>query len=93
MIRGRVPLVFAALAWVLGGCAQAAAPDAPPIATLHRAQCGKCHRPPEPGSHSKAQLEDAFTRHQKRVRLTPDEWTAIMDYLAAPDGATAPQRD
>jgi hypothetical protein len=91
--RERVAIVTAALAWALGGCAQPASPDAPPIASLHRAQCGKCHRPPEPGSHSKAQLDDAFTRHQKRVRLTPDEWTAITNYLAAPDGSTAPQKD
>ena len=93
MSRVRVAIVFAALSWALGGCAQAAAPDAPPIAAVHRARCGKCHRPPEPGSHPRAFFEEAFTRHQKRVNLTPAEWTAITDYLAASDGSTTRQKD
>jgi len=91
--HGRVAIVFAALAWALVGCAQPAAPDAPPIAAVHRARCGKCHRPPEPGSHPRAFFEEAFTRHRKRVNLTHEEWTAITDYLAAPDGSTARQKD
>jgi hypothetical protein len=63
----------------------AAAPDgsaAPPIATVHRHQCGKCHAPPSPGSHSREEFESAFGRHQKRVRLTQEEWQAMIDYLA-----------
>jgi hypothetical protein len=65
-------------------CAPAAAPDGPPIATVHRHQCGKCHAPPPPGSHSRAEFEDAFGRHQKRVHLSQEEWQAMIDYLATP---------
>lgn len=64
-------------------CAPAAsAPDGPPIAAVHRHQCGKCHAPPPPGSHSREELESAFGRHHKRVRLTDEEWQAMIDYLA-----------
>ena len=65
------------------GCAPAAsAPDGPPIATVHRHQCGKCHAPPPPGSHSREEFESAFGRHHKRVHLTDEEWQAMIDYLA-----------
>jgi len=63
-------------------CAPAAAPDGPPIAAVHRSQCGRCHTPPPPGSHSREQFETAFDRHHKRVHLTQDEWQAMVDYLA-----------
>jgi hypothetical protein len=65
-------------------CAPAAAPDGPPIAAVHRSQCGKCHAPPAPRSHSREEFESAFGRHQKRVRLTQEEWQAMIDYLAPP---------
>jgi Skp family chaperone for outer membrane proteins len=66
-------------------CAPAAAPDgsvSPPIAAVHRQQCGKCHAPPPPGSHSREEFETAFGRHHKRVHLTQEEWQAMVDYLA-----------
>ena len=67
-----------ASALVLGSlataCAPAAAPDGPPIATVHRHQCGRCHAPPPPGSHSREEFETAFGRHHKRVHLTQEEW-------------------
>jgi hypothetical protein len=63
-------------------CAPAAAPDGPPIAAVHRHQCGKCHAPPPPGSHSREEFETAFGRHHKRVHLTDEEWQAMVDYLA-----------
>jgi hypothetical protein len=66
-------------------CAPAAAPDgsvAPAIATVHRHQCGKCHAPPPPRSHSREEFETAFGRHHKRVHLTDEEWQAMVDYLA-----------
>lgn len=65
-------------------CAPAAAPDGPPIAAVHRHQCGKCHAPPSPGSHSREEFESAFGRHHKRVHLTEEEWQAMVDYLAPP---------
>jgi len=49
---------------------------------VHRHQCGRCHVPPSPGSHSREEFESAFGRHQKRVRLTQEEWQAMVDYLA-----------
>jgi len=85
--------IAAACALFAAACAPAAAPDASPIATLHTRACGRCHAPPEPRSHSRAQLADAFGRHQSRTHLTKEEWAAMLDYLAAPDGATALQKD
>ena len=66
-----------------GGGAVVAAADAP-IATVHRKQCGRCHAPPEPRSHTREELQAAFGRHGKRVRLSQEEWQAMVDYLAPP---------
>jgi hypothetical protein len=88
LFLGAASLSFLAIA-----CAPASSPDAPPIAALHTRTCGKCHAPPPPGSHTRAQLEAAFGRHKGRARLTPDEWQAMVDYLAAPDGSTERQKD
>jgi hypothetical protein len=60
----------------------ASAADAPPIAAVHRHQCGRCHTPPVPGALARDRVESAALRHDKRVRLTRDEWTAMIDYLA-----------
>jgi hypothetical protein len=70
------------LALLLGACSPAAAPGAQPIATVHRSQCGRCHVPPEPLTRSREQVENAAARHARRVRLTHDEWTAMIEYLA-----------
>jgi cytochrome c5 len=78
----RALLVVAVVA--LAGCTQAAAPDGPPIASLHSHQCGRCHVAPEPKTRSRAQLEDASARHGKRVHLSHEDWQAMIDYLAAP---------
>jgi hypothetical protein len=60
------------------------APIQQPIATLHQRACGHCHVPPEPGTHTRPQLEDAFARHKRRTHLSDGEWHAMADYLAAP---------
>jgi hypothetical protein len=39
---------------------------------------------PEPRTRTRAQLEDAFSRHGKRVHMSHDDWQAMLDYLAAP---------
>jgi hypothetical protein len=76
-------MALSALLGVLAAaCAPASAPDAPPIAAVHSHKCGKCHAPPEPSSHSRAELADAFGRHKNRVHLSQDEWQAMIDYLA-----------
>jgi hypothetical protein len=61
------------------------------IASVHLAKCGACHAPPDPKTRSREYLEDVFSRHKKRVRLTSDEWAAMTDYLAMPEGKTARQ--
>jgi hypothetical protein len=63
-------------------CSRVSAPDAPPIAAVHRHQCGRCHTPPEPGALARQRVESAALRHDSRVRLTRDEWTAMIEYLA-----------
>jgi cytochrome c5 len=68
----------------LAGCTQAAAPDGRPIASMHSHQCGRCHVPPEPKTRTRAQLEDAVPRHDRRVHMSHDDWQAMIDYLAAP---------
>ncbi len=75
-------------------CGSASAPDpnaaaAPPIARIHKAKCGQCHKRVEPGLRTRVQLEDAFTRHRKRVHLTEEQWAQMVDYLAIPDSAGA----
>jgi hypothetical protein len=58
--------------------------EGPSVARLHASKCGSCHVPVEPGTRSRSHLESAFARHeaQKRVRLTAQEWDAMVEYLA-----------
>ena len=78
----------AALAALLVGCAPAspaaAAPPDRPIASVHQRQCSRCHAAPEPGTRSRETVESAAARHRKRVRLTPEEWVAMVEFLSAP---------
>jgi hypothetical protein len=82
-------------ALVLGFVAGCNAPEAQvpdgarAVAAIHTAKCGNCHVPPEPKSRTRAHLEDAFTRHRTRVHLSDEQWAAMIDYLAGPEGATA----
>jgi hypothetical protein len=77
------PWATVAALLLLAGCAQQpAAPDAPPIASLHTTRCGRCHVPPEPKTRSRAELETVFGRHKSRVHLSQDEWQAMIDFLA-----------
>ena len=89
----RVAALAALGASLAAACAPASSPDAPPIASVHAHRCGKCHAPPEPGSHTRAQLEDAFGRHRSRAHLSPEEWSAMVDYLAVHDGAMSQQKN
>ena len=58
-------------------------PDQPPIAQVHVSKCGSCHARVLPGTRTRNQLDVALARHRKRVKLTPDQWKAMVDYLAA----------
>ncbi len=58
----------------------------PAIAEVHKHQCNRCHKLPAPGLHPRAYLEQALAAHHKRVHLTDEEWTQLIDYLAADDG-------
>jgi hypothetical protein len=33
--------------------------------------------------HPRERVQDAAARHRTRVRLSQEEWTAMIDYLAA----------
>lgn len=48
-------------------------------------KCSKCHAPPEPAKHARAELEVIFGRHRSRTKLDPDQWAAMVDLLARPD--------
>jgi hypothetical protein len=81
----------------LVGCASAPPPGSASeaaerdIAALHTSKCGACHSAPAPKTRTREHLEDAFSRHKKRVHLTREEWAELTDYLALPEGKTARQ--
>jgi hypothetical protein len=98
--RRVVARAWLALAPSLAGCAAATAPggstepaerDKRDIAAIHVSKCGACHTSPDPKTRTRGYLEDALSRHRKRVRLTSDEWAEMTDYLAKPEGRTARQ--
>ncbi|HTB73508.1 MAG TPA: hypothetical protein VK762_09710 [Polyangiaceae bacterium] len=99
---GRASARWLGLAWLalgaaLAGCAatpydgSTAAPAERSIAAIHASKCGACHSPPNPRTRSREYLEDALSRHRKRVHLSRDEWAEMTDYLAIPEGKTARQ--
>jgi hypothetical protein len=95
--RRVVSLAWVALAPWLGACAAATPPDgstARPdgaIAAIHASKCGACHTPPDPKTRTRPYVEEALSRHRKRVRLRSEEWAEMVDYLAMPEGKTARQ--
>lgn len=89
-VLGLSALVLAACG---GASAGAAAPTAsePQIAEEWRAKCGNCHRRVEPGTRSRADLEDAWKRHKTRTHLADEQWAELTDFLAAgPSTASSP---
>jgi hypothetical protein len=92
-MKTRLSLLLCALApSALLACSPAASPDAPPIAAVARNQCGRCHVAPEPRSRARAEVESAVSRHARRVRLTADEWTAMVEYLSRTDLGEGPRK-
>jgi hypothetical protein len=65
-------------------------PGAATAAAVVERRCNKCHDAPDPGRQPRANLEAVLSRHRSRVHLAEGEWTAILDYLAGPSGATTP---
>lgn len=90
--------LVAALLAACGGAPVAGAGDTPPgateIARVHRTRCGACHLRVEPGERSRAELEAALAKHRKRVPLREEQWSEMIDYLAAAPStaANAPSR-
>lgn len=72
-----------ASACTVKGSTDVESPSAPPIAAVHKSKCGGCHEAPEPGRRERSYAAAAMSRHEKRVRLTSDEWKQMVDYLAA----------
>jgi hypothetical protein len=96
--RRLVSLAWLALGTPLAACAATPAPQdgssAPPersIAAIHASKCGACHSPPNPRTRTREYVEDALSRHRKRVHLSSDEWAAMTNYLSIPEGKTARQ--
>jgi ABC-type uncharacterized transport system auxiliary subunit len=97
-MSARSACVAASLAMSLFGCAsdtsseKSRAPsDETAIAAVHTRKCGSCHVPPSPKSRAREGLDAVFSRHKNRVHLTPAQWAAMLDYLAASDGSTSRQ--
>jgi hypothetical protein len=91
-------LAWLALGAPVAGCATATpydgsttAPAERSIAAIHASKCGACHTPPNPRTRSREYLDDALSRHRKRVHLSSEEWSEMTDYLAIPEGKTARQ--
>jgi cytochrome c5 len=61
------------------------------VHSIYRSRCGNCHVRVEPGSHTRGQLETAFSRHHSRVKMNDAEWSSMIDFLAsdAPRSAMA----
>lgn len=88
--RGMKFALTSLLPWL---CAAACAPaesarsspnETPLIAEIHVQKCGSCHALPAAKTRSRPYLEQALSRHRRRVRLTDEVWRAMLDYLAAP---------
>jgi mono/diheme cytochrome c family protein len=78
-----VGTVIGLVAWAAACTPAAEAPAAPAIASVYRRQCARCHTLPPPGQHPRPYLEEALASHHERVHLTDEEWTQLIDYLAA----------
>jgi hypothetical protein len=81
------------LSWFCFGAAVVACGNAEPpknvdpkfseVATIHKAKCGRCHKRVEPGQKTRAYLEQALKPHRKRVPMSEDNWSLMVDYLSA----------
>ncbi len=65
------------------GTASSPTATEPQIAEEWRAKCGNCHRRVEPGTRTRATLEDAWKRHKTRTHLSDEQWAELTDFLAS----------
>jgi hypothetical protein len=61
------------------------------VENIRAGRCSRCHVSPQPRTRDRKALEEVRIRHVRRVRLTAQEWQAMIDYLATPNGATSPE--
>ena len=69
--------------------AQSATATEPQIAEEWRAKCGNCHRRVEPGTRTRATLEDAWKRHKTRTHLSDEQWAELTDFLSSTPATAA----
>jgi hypothetical protein len=90
--RCTLGMLLVATLGVAAACTTSARPVVPAsetrIAQIHRSKCSSCHRLVEPATRTRAEIERALERHDKRVRLSHDDWRALVDYLA-PSGSSS----
>jgi hypothetical protein len=84
-------VLFAVFSVWASACAPAVSPGPQPVpeplqhvAEVHKAKCGNCHVRVEPRTRTREELGEALLRHKKRVHLTDEEWSAMIEYLARP---------
>ncbi|MFO0593579.1 MAG: hypothetical protein U0441_38920 [Polyangiaceae bacterium] len=94
----RTPLFAAAafVAMLTAGCVEGPSPvvrtatlSHPHAAEIWSDKCGSCHIPVEPGSRPRDVIEAAMQRHQKRAKLSQEEWRELVEFLAVTNSRTA----
>ena len=88
MTRLLVVLLAVFSVWAIA-CAPAVSAEPVPeplqhVAEVHKAKCGNCHVRVEPRTRTREALGEALLRHKKRVHLTDEEWSTMIEYLARP---------
>ncbi len=63
------------------------------VAAIHKAKCGACHKRVEPGLRTRDHLETALKPHRKRVPMTEENWSLLIDYLSADGKGATPTGD
>jgi uncharacterized membrane protein len=59
------------------------------VRAIYRSRCGSCHVRVEPGTHTRTQLETAFSRHRTRVKMSDAEWSSMVQLLASDASSNA----
>ncbi len=61
---------------------QSVPPQYREVAEIHHAKCGGCHKRVEPGKRTRDKLEKALVKHRRRVNMSEQNWSLLVDYLA-----------